>query len=91
MVINVAFTQYEILTEVAKETNFKLSYDEEDKDDWDVWWIDGMILPTLLQKMANYQRVNHLPNVKVLASKNFLARNLNLMQKAMPEHYDFFP
>lgn len=42
------------MAEVAKETNFRLSYDEEDKEDWDVWWIDGMIIPTLLQKMANY-------------------------------------
>jgi hypothetical protein len=49
------------MEDVAKETNFKLSQDEE--EDWDVWWIDGQILPTLIHKMKNYQRVNHLPEV----------------------------
>mmetsp|Transcript_8661 Transcript_8661/g.13441 ORF Transcript_8661/g.13441 Transcript_8661/m.13441 type:complete len:96 (+) Transcript_8661:1035-1322(+) len=41
--------------------------------------------------MKSYQRTNHLPAVFVLARKNLLARNLNLMQKSMPDHYDFFP
>ena len=26
----------------------------EDEEDWDVWWIDGPILPTLLYKMKPY-------------------------------------
>ena len=78
-----------MLKDAAKETNFALSNDEE--QDWDVWWIDGPILPTLIHKMKWYQRTNHLPAVQYLARKNLLARNLNMMQKAMPEYYDFFP
>lgn len=54
LVINVAYTQYEILQDCAKETNFELSYDEDGEEDWDVWWIDGPILTTLLHKMKNY-------------------------------------
>ena len=26
----------------------------DDEEDWDVWWIDGPILPTLLYKMKPY-------------------------------------
>lgn len=52
LVINVVYTQYEVLQDAAKETNFCLSNDEE--ADWDIWWIDGPILPTLLHKMASY-------------------------------------
>jgi hypothetical protein len=38
-----------------------------------------------------YQRTNHLPAIYILARKNLLAKNLIMMQKAMPELYDFFP
>jgi len=74
---------------VANETDFRLSYDED--EDWDVWFIDGAILPTLLLKMKNYQRTNHLPGMYVLARKNLLAKNLINMQRAMPDQFDFFP
>ena len=89
MVINTLYTQYEIMADAGKEANFSLSQEEE--QDWDIWWIDSAILPTLLQKMKPYQRTNHFPSVFVLARKNLLAKNLNQMQKIMPEQYDFFP
>lgn len=91
LVINVAYTQYELVQTVAKENNFALSMDEEGEEEWDIWWIDGQIFTTLLNKMKPYQRTNHLPAVHQIAKKNNLARNLSLMQKAMPDHYDFFP
>lgn len=74
MVVNANYTQYEILQDVANETDFRLSYDDD--EDWDVWFIDGPILPTLLLKLKNYQRTNHLPAMYVLARKNLLAKNL---------------
>lgn len=52
LVINVLYTQYEVLQDCAEETNFRLSTDED--EDWDIWWIDGPILPTLLTKMKPY-------------------------------------
>lgn len=54
LVINVAYTQYEILQEVAKENNFTTINDEEGEEDWDIWWIDGPIFAQLLQKMKPY-------------------------------------
>ena len=59
--------------------------------DWDVWWIDGYIQPSLLYKMKPYQRANHLPGIQELARKNFLARNLTLLQAHLPEEFTFFP
>lgn len=41
LVINVAYTQYELVQAVARENNFALSMDEEGEEEWDVWWIDG--------------------------------------------------
>ena len=50
LTINVTYTQYyEVLEECGNEINFKLTTDEE--DEWDIWWIDGAILPTLLIRM----------------------------------------
>jgi len=73
--MNIFFSQYEVLHDCAEETNFRTTSEEGD-DDWDVWWIDGPILPTLLIKMKWYQRTNHLPACYVLANKKLLARNL---------------
>ena len=64
---------------------------EDDEEDWDIWWIDGPILPTLLFKMKPYQRTNHVPAVYVIARKNLLARNLLNLQNVLPNYYDFFP
>jgi len=77
------------LEDCANETDLRTTTDEE--EDWDVWWIDGPILPTLLLKMKPYQRTNHMPACYVIARKNLLARNLATMQKAMPDLFDFFP
>ena len=41
--------------------------------------------------MKPYQRTNHLPAVHQIAKKNNLAKNLALMQKVMPDQFDFFP
>lgn len=78
-----------MLQDCADETDFKLSMDDE--EDWDIWWIDGPIIPALLFKMKTYQRTNHLPACYVLARKNLLARNLQNMQKVLPDEFDFFP
>lgn len=40
------------MEDIAQEINFRLSYDDE--EDWDIWWIDGPIIPALLLKMKNY-------------------------------------
>jgi hypothetical protein len=89
LTINISYTQYEIIHEVAVECNLRTSVDEE--EDWDIWFIDGPSIPALLQKMKNYQRTNHFPGMYVMARKNLLAKNLLAMQKYFPEDHQFFP
>lgn len=89
LVINGYYCQYRILDDAARHAHFRVTCDED--DDWDIWWLDGMIQPTFLQRMKLYQRTNHLPQVQVLTRKNYLAVNLKRMQAASPEHFNFFP
>lgn len=52
LVMNIVYTQYEIIHEVAKDLNLRTSVDED--EDWDIWFIDGPTIPALLVKMKNY-------------------------------------
>lgn len=79
------YTQYEIIHEVAEECNFRTSV--EDDDEWDVWFIDGPVNPSLLIKMKPWQRTNHFPGVYAMARKNLLAKNLLSMQKLVPDDF----
>ena len=89
MVINICYTQYEIIHEVAAACNLRTSVDED--EEWDIWWIDGPTIPALLCKMESWQRTNHFPGMYALARKNLLAKNLMAMQKQFPKEYNFFP
>lgn len=89
LVINISYTQYEIIHEVAVKCNLRTSCDEE--EDWDIWFIDAPVLPSLLTKMKPYQRTNHFPGMYALARKNCLAKNLQAMEKYFPQDYHFFP
>lgn len=89
LVINAYWTQYDVIKDVADDLNMYTSYEEG--DDWDVLWLDGPAFPSLLMKMQNHQRVNHFPGMNCLARKNMLAKNLNIVKKAFPAEYNFFP
>jgi len=84
--INVAYTQYEIITDVAKMVNMTTTQDENETD-WDIWFIDGPVVPSLLTKMKLHQRTNHFPGMQALARKNLLAKNLLVMQKYISNEY----
>eukprot|EP00347_Sterkiella_histriomuscorum_P012956 403366573 len=64
---------------------------DEQNENWDIYFIDGPINPSFLLKMKPYQRVNRLPGIQVLSRKNLLAQNLEKMQMMYPEHFNFFP
>jgi hypothetical protein len=51
-VINVTYTHYEVIEDVAEELNMRTTINEE--EDWDIWFIDGPIIPALLIRMKNY-------------------------------------
>ena len=89
LVINCTYSRYEVIEDVAEELNMKTTEDEE--LDWDVWFIDGPIIPSLLNKMKSYQRVNHFAGMYALARKNLLAKNLLAMRQWYPHEFSFFP
>jgi tubulin polyglutamylase TTLL6/13 len=76
------YSRYEIMEEIAEENNMRTSVDED--ADWDIWFIDGPIIPSLLIKIKNYQRTNHFPGMYVLARKNLLAKSLLSMREWYP-------
>ena len=43
------YSKYDIINEAANKCNMHTSNDED--EDWDIWFIDGAILPSLLTKM----------------------------------------
>ena len=52
LTINITYTQYELIHEVAQVCNLRTSVEEE--EDWDIWFIDGPTIPALLVKMKSY-------------------------------------
>mmetsp|Transcript_26785 Transcript_26785/g.35829 ORF Transcript_26785/g.35829 Transcript_26785/m.35829 type:complete len:95 (-) Transcript_26785:19-303(-) len=52
LVLNITYTQYELIHEVAQAVNMRTSIDED--EDWDIWFIDGPTIPALLVKMKSY-------------------------------------
>ncbi len=66
------------MEEVADALNMRTTDCEE--EDWDIWFIDGPVIPALLIKMKKYQRTNDFPGMYVLARKNPLAKNLLAMR-----------
>jgi tubulin polyglutamylase TTLL6/13 len=42
IIVNISYTQYEIIHDVAAECNFRTSHNEEEED-WDLWFIDGPV------------------------------------------------
>ena len=49
LMINILYTQYEVIHEVAAALNLRTTLDEE--EDWDIWFIDAPTIPALLVKM----------------------------------------
>ena len=79
LIMNVQYTQYDVMKDVADLVNMQMSFNEVEDPDWDLYWLDGPIVPTFLFKMHAYQRVNHFPGMNILARKNLRARSLQAM------------
>ena len=89
LLLHVGFTQYDVVKEVGRMLNFRITTNED--LEWDLMWLDGGVTPDRLLKMKNYQRANHFPGMYALARKNFLGRNLMKMLRQYPTEYNFFP
>lgn len=89
IIINLKYTQYEILAKVAEELGYKVT--RTDKTEYDIIWFDLPPVANILSKLKNFQRINHFPGVSQVSNKSYLARNLNRMAKVHPNGYSFFP
>jgi tubulin polyglutamylase TTLL6/13 len=87
-------TQYDIIKEVGRrEFNWKLSNRDPwtTQIEWDIIWADVAPMLERWKEMKPFQKINHFPGMYQIARKNYLARNLNKMQKQFPGDYKFFP
>jgi len=89
IVINLKYTQYDILATVAEELGYKIT--RTDKVEYDIIWFDLPPVANILSKLKSFQRINHFPGVSQVSNKSYLARNLNRMAKLHPNGYSFFP
>lgn len=93
VVFNVANSKYPIIrkaTGIGREMEWRVSA-TEDGGEWDVCWSDLGIPSEKLQKMREWQRINHFPAMYLICRKNLLAKHLKVMETVFPQHYDFAP
>ena len=64
---------------------------EKDNKNWDLKWVDGAVSVDTLSKLQSHQKINHFPGMNTLSRKNNLAKNMNKMQAAFPQFYNFIP
>jgi hypothetical protein len=89
IVINLKYTQYDILFTVAREMGYKIT--KSDKSEYDIIWLDLAPSTNILAKLQKFQRINHFPGMSQVANKANLARNLLRMAKLHQNGYSFFP
>lgn len=94
IVFNIHNTIYDVIKEVAKrDFNWKISHKDPWNTyiEWDIQWADVAPMLEKWKEMKPFQKINHFPGMYQIARKNYLARNLNKMQKQFPGDYKFFP
>ena len=89
--ININCTQYDIIPKISDHFGWRTRNTDEEDDDSDLIWTDCAVQPEKLCKLKPYQKINHFPGMYELARKNFLAKNLNKMQKIFQNEFDFYP
>jgi len=88
--INISYTQYELLQELATELNYLVISDTNDKES-DIFWQDNALSPDQLTQFKSHQRVNHFPGIYIISRKDHLGKNLKSMKQLFPNSYNFFP
>lgn len=90
VVVSVANTQYEVITEVTNEMKWKVNSEPGDMN-FDIFWQDNALTPDQLSQLKPYQRINHFPGMYAVARKDHLGKNLKAMKYAFPNTYNYFP
>lgn len=80
--------KYRIVSEIAKELQWKLT---NEHNLWNIFWTDSIMGVSFCLTMHRFQKINHFPGMMEICRKDLLARNLNRMLKVFPEEYNIFP
>jgi len=80
--------RYESVRRVSRRLGFK---EVEDVSDWTIFWTDYSVTLERVMDMKRFQKINHFPGMTEICRKDFLARNLNRLQKLFPKDYNCFP
>ena len=81
-----------MIEEVAtKEMGWRVSKNENNFSEFDLYWQDLGIESERLQTLKPYQKVNHFPAMFQITRKACLARNLKRLAKLFPADFDFIP
>ncbi|KAM4715161.1 tubulin polyglutamylase ttll6 [Anableps anableps] len=88
LAINLTSCKYESVRRAAHRYGLKEATEDED---WALFWTDCSVSLERVRDMKRYQKINHFPGMSEICRKDFLARNLNRMQKLFPKDYNIFP
>lgn len=78
--------------ESVRRTSRRLGMKEMGEDDeWTIFWTDYSVNLERVMDMKRFQKINHFPGMTEICRKDFLARNLNRLQKLFPKEYACFP
>lgn len=88
ILICISGQKYRIVSEIAKELQWKLT---NEHNLWNIFWTDSIMGVSFCLTMHRFQKINHFPGMMEICRKDLLARNLNRMLKVFPEEYNIFP
>ncbi|XP_037046574.1 tubulin polyglutamylase ttll6-like [Bradysia coprophila] len=88
VLICISGQKYKIVTEIARELQWKLT---NEHNLWNIFWTDSIMGVGFCLTMQRFQKINHFPGMMEICRKDLLARNLNKMLKVFPEEYNIFP
>jgi hypothetical protein len=82
IIVDVTNTQYDVIKQVITEDmKWKtMTEDNEESDDFDIYWSDLPMQPQKYIELEPYQKHNHFPGTFNICRKNLLAKHLNAMR-----------
>lgn len=86
---NLCHTHYPVLRQVVRDLGYTIARDG-DMDAF-VIWFNSSPPAEAIASLKGYQKINHFPATGQISRKDSLARNLNRIQRSLPQEFKFFP
>ena len=88
VLINLRYTKYPLIRKCALEMGWKITTSKEENL---IFWCDNEGGSDLAASLKRYQFYNHFPGMSGIAHKVELSKNMDKMQRCLPEIYNFHP